>query len=132
MQSVGSQDNAVMDEIWPGRLMSAWHAIPAAARSEFPMLERVTVRSPAYVDELQLLVGDEVPRLLAELRRLRQLCRREEFVRGVNGAQVFDRWRTWSEDGQQYESDDMNDYLDGIEELLERAAQYGWTVRLML
>lgn len=121
-----------MDEVWPDALMSACLAIPNAVRDEFPMLERVRYGSPAYVDELQLLVGDEVAQLLAELRRLRRLCRREEFMRRVDGPQVFDRWRTWSTGDEQYTLDEMNDYLDSIEALLERATQNGWTVRLEL
>lgn len=126
------QNNAMMDEYWPGPLMSAGLAIPHKVRSEFPMLERVRYGSVAYVDELQLLVDDEVARLLTELRRICRFCRREEFVHGVNGSQVFDRWRIRNADGELYASDGMNDFLDKTEALLERAAQHEWAVRLML
>ncbi|AKV00277.1 hypothetical protein AKJ09_06940 [Labilithrix luteola] len=64
-------------------LDQAANRIPARVRHQFPMLEQVYVRSPVYVDEVQLVKGRDLHALLAELQRLRRICAREEFMRRV-------------------------------------------------
>src|SRR2546428_154727 len=62
-------------------------------RKEFPTLEKVRVDSPQYVDEDLWLTSQEAGRLLEELRRLRRVCRWEEFIHGLDGQATYEQWR---------------------------------------
>jgi hypothetical protein len=119
-------------EAGPQPLMWGAYALPKRVRAEFPMLVQVRIESEAYIDELQVLSPEESGLLLAELRRLRRICSRTEFVTHVDGHGVFDAWRTWGSDGEAYEPDDFHSWLDRIEHALERARDERLLVRLML
>lgn len=113
-------------------LMHGALALPHAVRPEFPLLARIRVRSEAYVDEAQTLGREDVVALLEELRRLRRVCARTEFLANVDGLRVFDSWRTRGIDGDVHAPGDFNAWLDTIEAMLERAVVEDLSLRLAL
>jgi hypothetical protein len=82
----------ILAEIAPNPLMEAGCHL-GSYRSHFPMLDLVRRDSPAYVDEWLWLDRDSMDQLLAELRRIRRICRREEFLTGLDGPRYHELWR---------------------------------------
>ncbi len=122
----GDYSDVVVDELAPHPLIYARSAMGRKAGAFFPELSRVWIHSGAYVDEDLWLSPAEVPPLLTELAELRQVCRYERFLPGVNGAMVYANWRDFEEEAV------FEEHLDAIESLLARAAAEGLWVHLML
>ena len=77
----------------PHPLLNAAGAVRSPAEAHFPALYRVRLGSPEYEDEELWLSAAEAESLLADFRRLRAVCRRESFIPGLDGAEVYGRWR---------------------------------------
>ena len=123
----------VIGELAPHPLMHAFSGLCQAnlgkresIRRQFPMLEAVGLHSNRYVDEDLWLDAVEVSRLFEEFRRLRRICRREEFITGLDGPATYEAWRSAER------REDFEAWLDEIEALLGKAASFGCAVRLML
>jgi len=113
----------VVGEIAPHPLIGASGFLKSEHRAAFPALDRVRAGSGAYVDERLWLSSAEAEQLLTELRRVRRLCWREEFLAGLDGRRYYDLWR------QGETSERFEEWLDGIEGLLAAASTCGrWIV----
>src|SRR5262245_5249442 len=53
--------------------------------NQFPILKAVGIGSGRYVDEHLWLKPHETGLLVQELERLRRLCRREEYIKSLDG-----------------------------------------------
>jgi hypothetical protein len=115
----------VVAEMWPYGIMWAGDALRREGRAHFPMLSYVWRRSKAYVDESLWLRPEQVLVLLVELQRLRRLCRYGEFIQGIDGRQVYERWREDYYPQERFEAD-----MDEEERLLERAILEDYWVHL--
>ena len=125
-------EELIVREIAPHPLMYAFGALCQAnpgkrevIRKCFPALEAVGLGSPRYADEDVWLNAEELGQLLAELRRLRRVCRRQEYVTGIDGAASYEAWRNSDR------PEDFDSWLDKIEMLLIGAFGSGYWVRLM-
>jgi hypothetical protein len=125
--------DSVVEEAYPGGLMLAFDALCAAdadsrriSGSRFPMLAKVGRKSLAYVDEDLYLASDEVRLLVEDFRALRRVCRNNEFIAGLDGPTIYDRWRGSKEPSY------FEECLDFIEAVLVRAVERGYWVRFML
>jgi hypothetical protein len=105
----------IIGEIFPYPLMRAGQCLKRDWRSLFPTLARVRLRSPAYVGEWLWLDSREAERRLDELRRIRRLCHRQEFLEGFDGPRYYEFWR--QDDAQER----FEGWLDQIESLLASA-----------
>ena len=121
----------VVREIAPHPLMYAFGALcqanpgrHEAIRNCFPTLEAVGLGSPRYTDEDLWLNADELGPLLEELRRLRRVCRREEYLTGIDGAASYEAWR------KSDRPEDFDSWLDKIEAMVVDAWESGYWVRL--
>jgi hypothetical protein len=103
----------IVAEITPHPLLGAGRCLPRAFRDRFPMLDLVREDSSAYVDEWLWLDAPQVEVLLGELRRVRRLCRREEFLAGMNARRFYDFWR------QDESPEKCEAWLDRIERVLD-------------
>jgi hypothetical protein len=126
-------ETLVVGAIAPHPLLSAARAIEVGSRRSghsanqfFPMLARVELTSPSYVDEDLWLLPDEVEGLLDEFRRLRRVCQHQEFVPDLDSRKAYAVWRGLRP------SAEFEAWLDQIEALLSQAAEGGYWVRLML
>jgi hypothetical protein len=90
------------------------------------LLVRVDVQSDAYVGEHLWLDASEAAELLEETRKLRRICRREEFIQGLHGDRVWDLWR------RNDTSEAFDAWLDRVEHMLEMAVRHEHWVHLML
>jgi hypothetical protein len=115
----------IFGEIAPHPLIYAAHHLGRAGRTAFPMLKYVYFASDAYVDEDLWLTASEATQVLDELRLLRQVCRYEHFIPGLEGRLLFSRW---CDDNPTI----FNEHLNQIEYLLQIASQNQFWVRLML
>src|SRR5262245_20920844 len=127
-----SREENVVGEIAPNPLIDAFHALcqgnpgkGETVRKHFPMLEAVGT-SDRYADEEMSLQAEAIERLLGEFQRLRRICRREEFITGLDGPSAYGAWRT------SWQPEEFERWLDSIEKLLEEAAASGHSVRLLL
>jgi hypothetical protein len=101
----------------PGALIYAWSAFPKPLRALLPQFKRLAFNTDAWREsETQVLARAEVAELLEELRLVRRICARLEFLPGVDGARVHAVWRG-QDDPAEFETD-----LDEIERFLERIA----------
>jgi hypothetical protein len=82
----------ILAEISPQPLMEAGRHL-GPHRPKFPMLDLVRQDSSAYVDEWLWLDREQMDALLAELRRVRLIGRREEFLTVFDGQRYYDLWR---------------------------------------
>ena len=103
---------SIVAEIAPHPLLRAAQRLGREHRKHFPALDLVREDSPAYVDEWLWLDERQVGEVLEELRRVRRICRREEFLAGLDGRKYFDLWR----DGDPPEK--FEAWLDRIEHAL--------------
>ena len=115
----------VVGEVAPNPLMNAANCLPRSGRRHFPMLDHVALHSSAYLDEHLWLSAKESEKLLDEVRRLRRICRREEFVHGLRGDDIWSFWRGADNAGE------FDQWLDSIEHLLAIAVSRGYWVHLM-
>ena len=127
-----SRQETVVSEVAPNPLINAFDALcegnpgkRESIRQHFPMLEAVGT-GDRYVDEEMSLQGEASERLLAEFRRLRRICGREEFITGLNGPSAYGAWRT------SWQPAEFESWLDSIEKLLREAVSGGHSVRLYL
>ncbi|HYO76287.1 MAG TPA: hypothetical protein VE010_07480 [Thermoanaerobaculia bacterium] len=90
-----SYDRAsVLAAIAPHPLLEAALALPSAVRTEFPMLVRVCPWIVShYIDESLWIEPQDVRQLERELDRLIRITRRHEFIRGLDGGNVWQHWR---------------------------------------
>lgn len=102
----------IVAEIAPHPLLEAGRWLGSENREFFPMLDLVRKRSPAYIDEWLWLDERQAKELLSELRRVRRICRREEFLTGLDGHRFYELWR----DGESPE--EFEGYVDRIEQAL--------------
>ena len=122
----------IVGQIAPHPLMSAFDTLCRSSpghrlliEKEFPLLERIRAYSPAYVDEDLWLTSAEAGQLVEELLRMRRICRREEFISGLDGRVAYENWR----DGQM---EAFETWVDKINELLAAAAGSGYWVRMQM
>jgi hypothetical protein len=73
--------------LWAGRCLGRAH------RGSFPMLDLARAGSTAYLDGGLWLDEFQKEQLLDELRRIRRIGRREEFLPGLDGHRYYDLWR---------------------------------------
>jgi hypothetical protein len=99
-------------EITPPPLLRAARCLGREHRRSFPALDLVREDSPAYVVEWLRLDERQIGAVLDELRRIRRICRREEFLAGLYGRRSHDLWR----DGDSPER--FEAWLDRIEQVL--------------
>jgi hypothetical protein len=126
-------EELIVREIAPHPLMHAFGA-PCQANAgkreviqkSFPALEAVGLGSPRYTDEDLWLNADELGQLLEEIRRLRRVCRRGEYIPGIDGAASYETWRNSDR------PEDFDSGLDRIEAILVDAHRSGYWVRLMV
>lgn len=118
----------VVGATWPYGIMWAAEALGPKGQVHFPMLFRVARVSDAYVDESLWLRPEEAELLLDEFRRLRRLCRHEEFIPGVDAQQVHENWR----DDYFTSPDEFEAYLDKEEHLLTQAIEHDYWIHLEL
>jgi len=102
-----------VDEIAPHPLLAAGRCLGRAHRPLFPMLDLVREDSRAYVDEELWLDERQMREVLAELRRVRRVVRREEFVAGLDGRRYDQLWRRDDAPGK------LEAWLDRIEQALQ-------------
>jgi hypothetical protein len=103
---------SIVAEIAPHPLLRAGRCLGREHRRVFPALDRIREDSPAYVDEWLWLDERQIGAVLEELRRVRRICRREEFLAGLDGRRYHDLWR----DGDSPET--FEAWLDRIEQVL--------------
>jgi hypothetical protein len=121
-----TRPDSIVDAVAPHPLIYAARYLGRAARTTFPMLNRVYFKSDAYVDEDLWLDAMETGQLLEELRRLRKVCHYEQFLPALDGRVLFSRW-CGDDDPTAFEQ-----HLDRIESLLQTATQNQFWIRLML
>jgi len=122
----GSVNKAVVAETWPHALLYAVQYLPHEVRSEFPTLLGICpATSDRYEDEILWLSPDEVKLLHKEFGRFQQICEREVFVSGVDGAKVKQFWESSHE--HSFSSD-----INSLNEVLKDAALAGHWVCLQL
>ena len=102
----------ILAEMAPHPLLQAGLCLGREHRGLFPMLDLIRMDSPAYVDEWLWLDEVHMAELLAELRRVRRIGRREEFLPGLDGRRYYDLWRR-DDDPRAFEA-----WLDQIEVVL--------------
>src|SRR5262245_3062263 len=124
-------EDLVVREIAPHPLMHAFGALCQAnpgkrevIRECFPTLAALGLGSPRYVEEGLWLNADELGQLLEEFRRLRRVCRREEYITGIDGTASYEAWR--KPDPPEY----FDSWLGKIEAMLVDACGCGYWVRL--
>jgi len=124
-------EDLIVREIAPHPLMHAFGALCQAnpgkrevIRESFPTLEAIALGSPRYSGEDLWLSADELGQLLEEFRRLRRVCRREEYLTGIDGAASYEAWRNSER------SDEFDAWLDKIEALVVDARDSAYWVRL--
>lgn len=117
----------ILGETAPHPLMEAAQAVPHDYRDEFPLLIHVCPWIVShYNDESLWIEPDRVGQLLEEYRRLRRICERREFLRGVDGVTVLKHWQGRSEASW------FNKNVSEIEELLALAQARGAWVHLTM
>jgi hypothetical protein len=80
-------------------------------------------------NEIQYFDGHQVRKLLEELRRLRRLCRREEFFPGLDVEVFWSRWKAGRKLAAGASDQDFQRQLDRTEAFLEEALVEGrWLV----
>jgi len=114
------------DGVAPDPLVTASRHLGHDCRGDFPWLNHVRDGSSAYTGGRLWLDARQSGALLAELRRVRRIARREEFFAGMDGRRYLDLWRH----GEPPEAFDAR--LDRIESLLALAADSGGWARLSL
>ena len=126
-------EDFVVREIAPHPLMHAFGALCQAnpgkrevIRECFPTLEAIRPDSPGYTDEDLWLNADELGQLLEEFQRLRRVCRREEYITGIDGTASYEAWR--KPDPREC----FDSWLAKIEAMLVDACGSGYWVRLMV
>jgi len=122
----GTYQPLVMGETAPHPLMYAARCLGRVNCARFPLLNMIRFDSEAYIDETIWLDADAATRLLDEVQRLQRVCRREEFISGLDGTRFAECWR----DGES--SDDFELRVDSIEALLTLAASNNYWVLLLL
>lgn len=110
----------------PDPLVTAAQHLGYDCRGDFPWLNHVYERSSAYSGGRLWLDARQSAALLAELRRVRRIARREEFFAGMDGRRYLELWRR-VEPPEAFDT-----HLDRIESLLALAADNGGWVRLSL
>jgi len=115
---------SIVAEIAPHPLLRAGRCLGREHRKFFPALDLVRENSPAYVNEWLWLDEQQTEELLGELRRIRRISRRQEFLAGLDGARYYDLWRQ-GESPEKFEA-----WLDRIEQAL--GAEGGRCVLLAL
>ena len=103
---------SIVAEIAPHPLLRAARCLGREHRKSFPALDLVREDSPAYIDEWLWLDERQAREVLAELRQIRRICRREAFLAGLDGRRYYDLWR----DGDSPEN--FEAWLDRIEQAL--------------
>ena len=128
-----SHERFVIGEIAPHPLMYAFDQLCRAnsgkretIEKHFPLLAAVSLNSNRYLNEDLWLDATEVGRLVEEFRRLRRICRREEFIATLDGQTTYEAWCGVEP------REDFEGWLDKIEALLTEATVSGYVVRLML
>jgi hypothetical protein len=126
-------EDLVVREIAPHPLMHAFGALCLAnpgkrevIRVCFPTLEAIRLGSPGYTDEDLWLNAHELGQLLEEFRRLRRVCRREEYITGIDGTASYEAWR------KPGPSESFDSWLGKIEAMLVDACASGYWVRLLV
>jgi hypothetical protein len=102
----------LVDEIAPHPLLWAGRCLSHAHREFSPILDLVHFGSGAYDGEWLWLDELQKEELLDELRRIRRISRREEFLPGLDGRRYYDLWRR-DESPERFEA-----WLDRIEQAL--------------
>ena len=90
------------------------------------MLFRVRPKSDYYEDEELWLAPSQVVTINDEFRQLRAVCRRNEFITGLEGSVVYEHWR------DRYEADAFEDWLRGLESVLELTIEADGVLLLLL
>jgi hypothetical protein len=104
---------SIVAELAPHPLLWAGRCLSRAHRTLFPTLDLVRQDSTAYVDECLSLDELQTKELLRELRRVRRICRRQEFIAGLDGQRFYELWRN-GETPEAFEA-----WLDTIENALD-------------
>lgn len=120
------QHEVLLGEAWPHYLIRASGYLPDEARELFPLLHRVRVGSEWYLGEDLWMFYLDVEWLLDDLRRLRRVCRFEEFIPGVDAQLFYERCR------QDLEPDEFEQHLDHLESLLELTMREKCWLRISL
>ena len=116
----------IVEECAPHPVMRAWRHLDRENRRQFPLLGLVYEGSDVYaLDERLWLESAQCLALLEELRRIRRACRREEYLRGLDGHQFYERWREGTSPVE-FES-----CVDRVEKLIERAAREEYCVLML-
>jgi len=118
---------AVVREGAPYPLIRVAPLLGRALRAEFPQISRTWVGSGAYDGELLWLTAAEVSILSEEWSRFTRICRREEFIRGLDGRALFERLRESSLEPARLEED-----LIEFGGWLSKAARLGYSLRLLI
>jgi hypothetical protein len=126
-EAQGRYETSLVDELAPNPLVDAARSLGRRGRPHFPMLDCVRSGSDAYEGEHLWLDAHEAQELLRETQRLRRICRREEFIHGLDADRVWTYWR-----GEYTSSEAFARWLDRIEDVLETAAREGYWVHLAL
>lgn len=122
------QNEEIIGEIAPHPILDAGYCLTPEIREQFPLLTKVWPKSKNYVDEELWLSSEEAKILLEEFRKLRAICRREQFITHLDGKVAEKHWRGHlNPDDLEWEK-----YLDTIESLLAEATDRKCKVRLML
>lgn len=103
---------SIIAEIAPHPLLRAGRCLGREHRKFFPQLELVREDSSDHVNKWLWLDKRQVEEVLDELRRVRRICRREEFVVGLDGGRYYELWRQ-GEPPEKFEA-----WLDRIEQAL--------------
>jgi hypothetical protein len=116
----------IVEECAPHPVMRAWRHLDRENRGQFPLLGLVYEGSDVYaLDERLWLEPAQCLALLEELKRIRRVCRREEYLHGLDGHHYYERWREGASPVE------FEFCVDRVEQLLERAVQEEYWVLML-
>ena len=90
MKSLDTHGNLVA-EIAPHPLIYCSRYLPKTLRASFPPLHTLEPESGHWIDEFQMIKGEELKQLIQEFQRIRRIVRLEEFLPGLDNKAFLER-----------------------------------------
>ncbi|MDJ0597035.1 MAG: hypothetical protein QNJ72_44940 [Pleurocapsa sp. MO_226.B13] len=116
----------IVGEISASPLIGAARLIGRNAKEQLPALHRLRWDSGNYDGEDLWLNPTEVDFLLQDFRRFRRVGVYEDFIHGLDAGQIQQLWERYNW------QNDLEEWLDRIDTLLEQAVENGYWVHISL
>jgi len=116
----------IINEIAPNPLIGCAKLIAHKYKDELPALYQIRPHSTAYSNESLCLNSQEAKLVLDEFRRIRNVADHKDFINGISAERVQELWEEYNWNNE------INEWLDKIEESLQLASEKGYWVRILL